>query len=205
MVSALLTGCVADPDQASGSASATSDQVPQQTAEVLLEGMFTDLQAAAEQLGGGQWTYDEKHFDVAMDRTELHPAPCRSGDLAGPDAMDGPLQFELVLQGPGHEEPEPALDRVAQWAQDQGFTQTERGQGATPQHGDRFVALQRPDGTLLTVNVSTERSKVAEYTACSDHPSLKEYKGSGYTSPGNRFTTQTPAPEPSSTKLGGSG
>lgn len=167
--------------------------------------MLTDLQAATEQLGGGQWTYDEKHFDVAMDRTELHPAPCRSGDLAGPDAMDGPLQFELVLQGPGHEEPEPALDRVAQWAQDQGFTQTERGQGATPQHGDRFVALQRPDGTLLTVNVSTERSKVAEYTACSDHPSLKEYKGSGYTSPGNRFTTQTPAPEPSSTKLGGSG
>ena len=193
MSALLLTGCGSEPAADPGSASTQSSAAADATAEVLLEGMFTDLAAVTELLGG-EWTRGGEPFDFAMDRTELNPAPCRSGEVANPQGMDGPLKFQLVLLGPGHPEPDPTLDEVVAWATGQGFEETSRGTGSSPRDGDRFTALRRPDGTLLTVDVSTQRTKVAEYTACSEHPSLQEYKGSDYVSPGNRFKTDDASP-----------
>lgn len=183
------------------------DQTADQTAEVLLDRMFSDMAGVTELLGG-EWTRNEKPFDLAMDRMELNPAPCRSGDLAGADAMDGPLKFQVILHGAGHAEPDATLDEVAQWAEAEGYSETRRGKGSMPQDGDRFMALHQADGTLMTVHVSTERTKIGSYTACSEHSSLQEYRAdpNNLTVPGNRFKkTETPTPSPSSTKLGVSG
>lgn len=220
LLALMLTGCAAPAGTPSDTPSSptqeqtdmsTSEKSPtglaDQTAEVLLEGMFSDL-AAVTGLLGGPWTRGDEPFDFAMDRTELNPAPCRSGEVANPQGMDGPLKFQLVLLGPGHPEPDPTLDEVVAWATGQGFEETSRGTGSSPRDGDRFTALRRADGTLLTVDVSTQRAKVAQYTACSEHPSLQEYRAdpNDLTVPGNRFKkTETPTPSPSSTKLGVSG
>lgn len=186
--------------------SPSADQTTDRTADELLHGLFSETRQVTELLGG-PWTRDGEPFDPAADRPELYPAPCRSGEVANPQGMEGPLRFELVLSGPGHEDPEATLDEVVQWASGPGFEETERGQGSMPQDGDRFTALRRPDGTLLTVDVSTQRTQVAHYTACSEDPSLQEHLADpeDLSVPGNRFETGTPAPSPSDTRLGVSG
>lgn len=183
-----------------------SSPVTDQSAEALLEDMFTDLAGVTELLGG-PWTRDGQPFDPTKDRTALNPAPCRSGEVANPQGMDGALKFQLVLHGPGHLEPDATLDTVVDWAAERGFEETSRGTGSSPRDGDRFTALRRPDGTLLAVDVSTQRTKVAEYTACSEHPSLQEHRAdpNDLSVPGNRFETDDAAPSPSATRLGVSG
>lgn len=98
-----------------------------------------------------------------------HPALTCGTELQEPEERG--VEFNRTLKGPGVDDPETALEQARDWAQANGWEETNTGQG--PRGRDsRFIALRAPGKPDVDFDVSHEHTMVIVTTSCSHDPSV---------------------------------